>query len=259
MTKKLVMMSLGVILLVFFYVPVGFTQSSEELEEMRKEIETLKEDQRAIRKELEAMKNLFRGRQLPRQQEYQNLNLSVDGSPFKGDKNAPITLIEFSDYQCPFCARHFRKVFPKIESDYIKTGKVKYVFRDFPIESIHREAFRAAEAANCAGEQGRYWEMHDRLFANQNALRFGDLFRHSRALGLNLANFQKCLASGKQAAEIRRDIADAERAGVRGTPIFFLGRTQPSDSTIKALRVIRGAQPYASFKESIDSLLAIQR
>ena len=148
---------------------------------------------------------------------------------------------------------------PQIERDYIKTGKVKYVFRNFPIESIHKEAFKAAEAANCAGEQGKYWEMHARLFAHQKALSPKDLSGHAQALGLDMPEFQQCLDSGKHATEIRNDIAEGQKSGVTGTPIFFLGFTDPKNSKVKVLRVIRGAQPYASFREAIDSLLSSQK
>jgi protein-disulfide isomerase len=96
--------------------------------------------------------------------------LNLKGDPFKGEKNAKVTLVEFSDYQCPFCARHVRATLPPLESEYIATGKIKYVFRNFPIASIHPLAFKAHEAANCSGEQDKYWEMHDRLFANSKAL-----------------------------------------------------------------------------------------
>lgn len=248
-----------ILFFLLFHPQVGRAQSNQELEALKKEIEELKENQKILRREFEAIKNLFRGRQVPLQQEFQNLILGVDGSPFKGDKNAPLTLIEFSDYQCPFCARHFQEVFPRIESDYIKTGKVRYVFRDFPIESVNLQAFRAAEAAHCAGEQGKFWEMHDRLFANQSALGSKHLSQHAQALGLDLANFQECLDRGRQGAKIRKDMADGERAGIRGTPMFFIGRAQPKDTKIKVLRVLRGSQSYSTFKEILDSLLGTQR
>ena len=145
---------------------------------------------------------------------------------------------------------------PKIEADFIKTGKVKYVSRDLPLESIHPFAFKAAEATHCAGDKGKYWEMHDLLFANQRELAPKDLSKHAEALGLDVAAFDKCLESGKHAGRIRKDMAESEKVGARGTPIFFLGLTEPNSSQVKAVRVIRGAHPYAAFKEAIDSLLA---
>ena len=148
---------------------------------------------------------------------------------------------------------------PQIEKEYIKTGKVKYVARDFPLEAIHKDAFKAAEAAHCAGDQGHYWEMHTRLFANQRALGLKDLPQHAQAQGLDVPKFQRCLESGKYAARIRKDLEDGQKAGVTGTPGFFLGVTVPNDPTVKVIRVLKGAQPYTSFKEAIDSLLSLPK
>ena len=145
---------------------------------------------------------------------------------------------------------------PEIEKNYVETGKVKYVFRDLPLESIHKLAFKAHEAANCAGEQGKYWEMHDRLYANQNKLRPDDLPQHAEALGLDMSAFNKCLSSDKYAGEIRADIAEADRAGIRGTPTFLLGRTGPDGSKVEAVTIIRGAQPYSQFQQAFDKMLA---
>jgi protein-disulfide isomerase len=145
---------------------------------------------------------------------------------------------------------------PQIQRDYIDTGKIRYAARDFPLESIHPQAFKAAEAAHCAGEQKQFWEMHTRLFANQRALGPGDLPAHAQALGLNVPAFESCLASGRHAPRIRRDHAEGQKAGVTGTPSFFLGVIQPDGSTVKVARVLKGAQSYAAFKEAIDTLLA---
>ncbi len=254
--KKLLRVLLGLIILTMFLPSAGFTQFSEELKGLRKEMESLKQGQITIRKELQAIKSLLRRMQAPLPPQTRDAILSVDNSPFKGNKNAKLTLIEFSDYQCPFCARHNRQTMPQLERDYVKTGKVKYVFRDFPIESIHPLALKAHEAAHCAGEQGKYWEMHDQLFVNQTALKPTDLSRHAQAIGLNLSNFKLCLDSGKYVSKIRNDIVEGIEAGVRGTPSFFLGYTKPNGSKVRALMMIRGAHPYARFKQALDRLLA---
>ncbi len=136
----------------------------------------------------------------------------------------------------------------------METGKVKHVFLDFPLESIHKLAFKAAEAANCAGEQGKYWEMHDRLFANQQTLE--PFTAHAQAIGLDLPKFEECLNSGRQAEEIRKDMALGQKAGVTGTPTFFLAYTDPKSSQVKTVVRLQGAQPFASFKAVIDKLLA---
>ena len=116
-------------------------------------------------------------------------------------------------------------------------------------------AFKAAEAARCGGEQGKYWEMHDVLFENQKQLTRTDLDAHAQKVGLDAAKFKECLDSGRQVNRIRTDLADGSKAGARGTPGFFLGLTQPNEPTVKAVKFINGAQPYAQFKEAIDALL----
>jgi protein-disulfide isomerase len=125
---------------------------------------------------------------------------------------------------------------------------------DLPLEAIHKLAFKAAEVANCAGEQGKYWEMHDRLYANQKSLE--PWTPHAEAVGLDTARFQECLDSGRHADEVRKDMAEAQKAGITGTPAFFLAYTDPSSSKVKTVTVMKGAQPFASFKAAIDKLLA---
>lgn len=138
----------------------------------------------------------------------------------------------------------------------MQTGKIRYVFRNFPLESIHKFAFKAHEAAACAGDQGKYWEMHERLFENQTALEPEDLSSHGDAIGLDAATFQQCLTSGKHAAAIRADLADGAAAGVTGTPTFFLGVTNPNDGKVQVISKLVGARPYDAFKQVIDNALA---
>ncbi len=145
---------------------------------------------------------------------------------------------------------------PQLDQEYIKTGKLKYVVRDLPLESIHKFAFKAAEATHCAGEQGKYWEAHDRFFANQGTLSRKDLSGHAEALSLNVAAFDECVDNGKYAARIRKDLADTQKFNITGTPTFFLGLTDPNGKEIKTVRRVKGAQSYESFKDVIDSLLA---
>ena len=113
--------------------------------------------------------------------------VATDGAPSRGKADARVTIVEFTDYQCPFCSRYVRETYPQLDKEYVQTGKVKYVLRDLPLEAIHPLAMKAAEAAHCAGEQGKYWEMHDRLFANQTELARTDLAKHAQALGLDAA------------------------------------------------------------------------
>jgi protein-disulfide isomerase len=228
---------------------------TDDVKSLKKDMEALKEGKQAIQKDIQEIKKLLAARPtgggLPEQA--MNAVINTEGEPFKGNKNAKLTLVEFSEFQCPFCGRHVRETVPQIEKEYIQTGKVKYVFRDLPLESIHKNAFKASEAAHCAGEQGKFWEMHDRLFANQNSLEPAMLTAHAQAVGVDAKKFQACLDSGKYAAEIRKDIAEAGKYGITGTPTSVIGLTQP-DSKVKVLKVIRGAQGISAFKEALDTL-----
>ena len=254
---------------------LGLAQTAKETGEMRRDIEALKSGQLAIQsgqlaiqRDLADIKNMLLQRPAqaqapgaapaPGAAQDTLTTVSIEGGAVKGDNNAKVTLVEFTDYQCPFCSRYYRDTLPQIVDEYVKTGKVKYVLREFPLESIHPYAFKASEAAQCAGEQGKYWEMHDRLFANQNALTQPQLPGHAEAVGVDAGKFKGCLESGKYAAKVRKDLGDAQKAGATGTPTFYLGRTDPKSTDVKSVRKLVGAQPYAAFKDAIDTLLAAQ-
>jgi len=144
---------------------------------------------------------------------------------------------------------------PQIEKAYIETGKVKYVFRDFPLESIHKFARKASEAVWCANDQGKLWEMHERLFANQQQLQPEALGQHAQAVGLDVPAFQACLDSGTYTAKINASLKEGQDAGVRGTPGFLLGYTEADGTAVKAVKFLNGALPFDTFKQTIDQLL----
>lgn len=253
MLKRPLMLVLALVLLLLVDALPGAAQTTDDVKALRKEVEALKEGQAATQKLLQEIQKLLRAR--PAAEPAADLRSTVvtfAGSPVRGDKQAKLTLVEFSDYQCPFCTRHAQGVLQEIEKEYVKTGKVKYVFRDFPLETIHPKALKAHEAAHCAGEQDKYWEMHDRLFANGP----DDLTAHAKALALDMAKFEQCLSSGKHAAKIRQSFLDGQQAGVRGTPTFFVGLADGNETSIKAPQMIVGAQPYAAFKDVLEALLS---
>lgn len=228
----------------------ALAQSSEELKAIRKQIQELQAGQKAMQQRIDKLET-----SVAEHGPAEGMVLSVQGAPFLGDKDAKVTAIEFFDFQCGFCGRHAAKTFPLLMNEYIKTGKLKYVVRDFPLDS-HPQAPKAAEAARCAGEQGKYWPMYDRLFENPKLLAEKDLSAHAQAIRLDTAKFGKCLGSGQYASLVSKDQHVGELAGVDGTPSFFLGLTEKGGATIKATRTLRGAQPYPYFKDAIDSLLA---
>ena len=170
--------------------------------------------------------------------------ISVDDDPMKGNADAPVTIVEFSDFECPFCARFHSQTLKQLESEYIDTGKVKLIYRDFPL-SFHQNAQKAAEAAECADDQGKFWEMHDAIFENQQSLSLSSLKQWAVQIGLDTGEFNSCLDSGKHAGEVQNDFQEGASYGVTGTPGFF----------INGIPLV-GAQPFSSFKQIIDSELS---
>jgi len=176
--------------------------------------------------------------------EAEKIEVSADDDAIKGDKDAPVTIIEFSDFECPFCAKFFKETLPLIEKEYMQEGKVKLIYRDFPL-STHANAQKAAEAAECAGEQDKYYEMHDKLF-EQGVKGSVDLFKqYAKDLGLNAEKFNDCIDSDSMASEIQKDMSDGQSYGVSGTPAFFING-----------KFISGAQQFDTFKQVIDAELA---
>ena len=168
----------------------------------------------------------------------------MDDDAVQGDANAPVTMIEFADYQCPYCVRFYTDTLPQIEKQYVETGKVKIVYRDFPLSSLHPYAEKAAEAAECAGEQGKYYEMHDLLFekgVNGGAETYKG---YAADLGLDTSKFNTCLDSGAMEGEVSKDLQDGANAGVRGTPAFVING-----------QLVSGAQPFSVFQQVIESAL----
>jgi protein-disulfide isomerase len=241
----------------------GLAQTSDELATIKREIDALKAGQAAMQNELQAIKSLLeQARRAPSAADAgpaapENIEVTVGGAFAKGRPDARVTIVEFSDFQCPFCGRYVRQTFAQLDREYVETGKLRYVVRNLPLEQLHPDAFRAAEAAECAGAQGKYWEMHDRLFAHQDALGGDELIQHAAAVGADMAAFRQCLDSGARADRIRQDMADAQAVGITGTPTFLFAMTEPNAPTVKVIGRIVGAHPYASFKAALDGLLSV--
>lgn len=256
--KKLAALTI-IILLTFFLNQSGSGQNAEEMKAIREEIKALKEGQMAIQRELQEIKSLLRTRQAQPHASslFKEALVNIDTGHVKGDGNAQLVMIEFSEYQCPFCARFFRMTLPQIQKDYIETGKMKYVFMDFPLP-IHREAMKASEAALCAGDQGKWEDMHERLFANQRELSIEALLKHGEALGLDMTQFKECIDSGKYSTQIKASITEGQKVGITGTPTFLFGFTE-ADGRVRATKKISGAVPYTNFKATIDEMLSSMR
>lgn len=167
----------------------------------------------------------------------------VDDDPAIGPEDAPITIVEFSDYECPYCRKWHSEVFAKLQDEYPQ--QVRLVYRDFPLSSIHANAAPAAEAANCANEQGKFWPFHEKLFSMELGLSDEAYQKYATSLGLNVQSFQECMESNRYEAEVQADYQFASDLGVRSTPTFF----------INGIAIV-GAQPFDVFKQVIDKELA---
>lgn len=172
----------------------------------------------------------------------------------KGDTNARLAIIEFSDFECPFCGRYARDTYPRLTTEYVDTGKVQYVFRHYPLD-IHPFAFKAAAAAECAGREGMYWEMHDLLFAAGDALAEPDLLGYAATLGLQQEDFEACLKGGAMTERVLEDRQYGEALGVSATPTFFFAEVR-EDGKLGLLAKLSGARPYSTFQSTLDELLS---
>ncbi|MBI2082202.1 MAG: thioredoxin domain-containing protein [Deltaproteobacteria bacterium] len=171
------------------------------------------------------------------------LEIPEGDAPALGPKDAPIRLVEYTDYECPFCGRA-RDAVNQVLKEY--KGKVRYVIKDFPL-SFHKNAFKAHEAAHCAGDQGKYWEMNKKIWGNQRAITEEDLKKYASEIQLKTNNFEECMSSGKFASLIRQNVQEGQDVGVSGTPAFFING-----------RPLSGARPFEAFKEIIDGQLSQQ-
>ncbi|MEK6953525.1 MAG: DsbA family protein [Candidatus Micrarchaeota archaeon] len=166
----------------------------------------------------------------------------LEGAPTKGKADAPITIVEYSDFQCPYCQKFYSQTYPSILTDWVESGKAKFVFKHFPLTQIHPNAQKASEATECAKDQNKFWEFHDKIFENQGAIAITDLKKYAADLKLNTATFDKCLDGGEKAAQVNADLQEGIANGVTGTPSFFVNGQN-----------IVGAQPYTVFQQVLGS------
>jgi protein-disulfide isomerase len=177
--------------------------------------------------------------------------VSVKDSPVLGSADAPVTVVEFTDYQCTYCLRFIQQTFPKLKEQFIDTGKVRWVVRDMPL-GFHKNARKAAQAAHCAGEQDKFWEMRGVLFANARKLEEENLPNYAQTLGLDMAAFDSCLASDRHLAAIDKSAQDAGGVQITGTPTFVVGKA--NGDWVEGKRVV-GARDFKIFEENIRTLL----
>jgi protein-disulfide isomerase len=225
---------------------------------LQKQVDELKQGQEQLRKEIEEIKRLLQEK--PTRTDFgvrpagpNVTSANVHGEPFRGTNTAKIAIIEYSDFACSFCGRYARNIFPRLDEDYVKTGKVKYFFRVLP-EPNDTNAWFKARAARCAGDEGKFWEMHDLLFSSQSA-KGQEVVDLAQTLGLDMEKFNACLSSEKYLVNIQRSAAGAKQMGLYGTPAFLIGMVTDDGDFVRVKKVLIGAESYDSVKSVLDGLL----
>ena len=253
--------------LVFSSLPVAAADTQSELAELRAEVQALRQEQKELRNELAELSKRVADsapaasegpppttRRAP--EPFQPRELEIGEAPFKGAPDAPVQLIAYNDYQCTYCARHSRQTMPELTAHFLDSGKLKLVMREFPIPNLGPRAEAAAQAAVCAADAGGYWEMHDLLFENQRRLADSDLRGYAAGIGIDSEVFARCLDSEHVKDRIQHDIEEGLQLGVRATPSFALGLTNPSDpDKVTITRMVVGARDFEFFATEINALL----
>ena len=180
-----------------------------------------------------------------------SIKLDLRSTPMLGSKDAPLTIVEFTDYQCPFCQRFHQQTYGELKKNYIDTGKVRFYSRDLPLDSLHPNATRAAQAARCAGDQGKFWDIREIMSAHPDQLDLNSLVADAQQLKLDVPKFQSCVESEKYKNEVQSDVLEAMKIGADGTPAFVIGKSTPEGVDGEMLV---GAQPYAMFDMRLKAL-----
>ncbi len=220
---------------------------SADIRDLKSEVSVIKHEVTEIKSDIEKLTKSPQARKAPVVSK-----IETGDAPRLGDDNAKVAILEFTDFECPFCARHHKQTFSKLDTNYVKTGKIQYIAMDFPL-SFHRNAEAASITARCAGKQGQYWQMHHALFENQR--QFSPSFFKAQAaeLELDAEKFSDCINDPEQKALVQKDFNMGKRFGVSGTPAFFIGRIK--DGVMTDLQSLSGAQPYERFTRIVDGLL----
>lgn len=223
---------------------------------LQAQIEELKRGQEQLRKDLAEIKALLQTRaETPAaRMPPPTVSLNVHGEPFRGSALARVAILEYSDFDCSYCARYAKEIYPLLDHAYVQAGKVKYFFRDLPGPE-HPNALFKARVARCAGEQDRFWEAHDRLFRDQRPFDGPGLAAFGQALGLEDAAFQACIGSDRYTEAIQRSADLAQNMRINGTPAFLVGVLSDDGNVLRASKIFLGAESFEAFKAVLDELL----
>jgi protein-disulfide isomerase len=231
------------------------TPQAREMRQLQEEVHHLEAQQQQILDGLDELKKLVRGGGVGPPGVKAPEKVSVAGESFRGDAGASLAIIEYADFECPFCRRFEHDTLPQIRDAYIKTGKVKYFYRDFPL-AFHEHSMSAAQVARCAAEQGKFWEMHDSLFEEPAALGTADVERRAGTLGLDLGRLEACVSGGRPSGMIQKSVSEATQMQINGTPTFLIGTIAPNGDIVNVRETLVGAYPFEAFKAKIEPLLS---
>lgn len=212
-----------------------------------------KEQGDAILTELRQIRQLLQRQQAPSQAQGadETATVTIGGFPILGKPDAPLTMVLFTDYQCPYCSKFETQTLPEIKRQYIDTGKLRFVVRDLPL-AFHPNAAKAAEATYCAEDQGKFWELREKLVTHTGRLEEKNLSEYAEMIGLDPAKFNACLTGGRHGEKVKQSQAEAATQKITGTPTFVVGRT--AGDKVSGVRVV-GAQPFASFDQKLKDML----
>jgi protein-disulfide isomerase len=227
-------------------VEAGETRKDEGI--TRQQADDILNELRQIRQLLEKMQ--VKGPAQPDAEQPARAKLNLDGFQMLGDKNAPLTMVEFTDYQCPFCRQFHETTYSRLKKEYIDTGKLRFYSRDLPLD-FHANAMRAAEAARCAADQGKFWQLRDIMGANPDKLEMSNLVENATGLKMDVAAFRSCVEGEKYKNAIQTDVMEAMKIGATGTPTFVVGK-----STADGVdgEVVLGALPFAMFDQKLKEI-----
>lgn len=249
MHRKAVAFLIAPVLLMLACTQPSAQSSQADVEKLKQQVEQMQKDLDEIKRFL---KEVTGGRYGAPSITESPVDLSA--APAKGSPTAPITLVEVSDYHCPFCRRHVQQTQPQIYAEYVNPGKVRHVFIHFPIDQLHPDAYKSHEAASCAADQGKFWELHGKLF-EAPARSEEQILAVASSVGVDVNALKACMSSGKYKQAVRTSVERMQQLGVSGTPFFLIGRTPSGSEPFKAISTINGAQPFANFKKALDSAL----
>lgn len=234
------------------------TDLQAQVDALKQQIANLQAQQNDILKMLGQLTAIAQGKPAPPDPAAPTVpvvaTLSTAGLQVEGQSTAKVAMVEFTDFECSYCGRYAREVYPQIFANYVQYGKIQYFYHPMPLP-VHPHSVQAAEAAQCAADQGKFWEMHDSLFANQGALEERDFLGRAQALGLDVSKFSGCMLADNYSAGLKNGENDWEKKGIAGTPAFMIGIIQP-DGTIKIDYQVNGAMPYNVYQTDLDAELA---